>query len=161
MKIGAGAGDDDMMKDKATAPVTNTDTTIEQTLTFTPRFSPEGLMPAIVTDARTGTVLMFAHMNSEALRKTIETGLAHFWSRSRAKLWLKGEESGNLLKVGEIRTDCDQDVLWLAVEVGGKGVACHTGARSCFYRRLAKAPAGGTVLEVAAMPREESSNGQS
>ena len=71
-------------------------------------------------------------MNDAALTKTLTTGLAHFWSRSRAKLWMKGEESGNLLRVGEIRTDCDQDVIWLAVNVEGDGVACHTGERSCF-----------------------------
>jgi phosphoribosyl-AMP cyclohydrolase len=79
---------------------------------------------------------MFAFMNAEALALTLQTRVAHFWSRSRRKLWKKGEESGNFLRVAEVRTDCDQDVLWLRVTVGGDGVACHTGAKSCFYRSL-------------------------
>lgn len=79
---------------------------------------------------------MFAWMNPEALALTLTSGLAHFWSRSRRRLWQKGEESGNLLRVCEVRTDCDQDVLWLRVTVEGAGAACHTGARSCFYRKL-------------------------
>jgi phosphoribosyl-AMP cyclohydrolase len=128
--------------------------TIETTLAFLPRFGPDGLIPAIVTDRQSGDVLMFAHMNEEALKQTIASGIAHFWSRSRGRLWKKGEESGNLLNVAEVRTDCDQDVLWLIADVAGDGVACHTGARSCFYRRLASAPdAGtGTRLEIAALP---------
>ena len=105
---------------------------------FQPKFGPDGLIPAIVTDADTGDVLMFAWMNAEALALTIETGLAHFWTRSRQRIWKKGEESGNLLRVREIRTDCDQDVLWLKAQVEGDGVACHTGARSCFYRALSQ-----------------------
>jgi phosphoribosyl-AMP cyclohydrolase len=95
------------------------------------------LIPAIVTDAASGEVLMFAWMNAEALALTLETRLGHFWSRSRGRLWKKGEESGNLLNVSEVRTDCDQDVVWLKVVVEGDGVACHTGAKSCFYRALA------------------------
>ena len=109
---------------------------VETGLVFQPKFDADGLIPAIVTDAATGEVLMFAWMNAEALAVTLETGIGHFWSRSRAKLWKKGEESGNLLNVTEVRTDCDQDVLWLKVSVAGAGVACHTGARSCFYRAL-------------------------
>ena len=109
---------------------------IERGDVFQPKFGPDGLIPAIVTDADTGDVLMFAWMNAEALALTIETGLAHFWTRSRQRIWKKGEESGNLLRVREIRTDCDQDVLWLKAHVEGDGVACHTGARSCFYRAL-------------------------
>ena len=111
---------------------------IERGDVFQPKFGPDGLIPAIVTDADTGDVLMFAWMNAEALALTIETGLAHFWTRSRQRIWKKGEESGNLLRVQEIRTDCDQDVLWLKAHVEGKGVACHTGARSCFYRALSQ-----------------------
>ena len=111
---------------------------IERGDTFQPKFGPDGLIPAIVTDADTGDVLMFAWMNAEALALTIETGLAHFWTRSRQRIWKKGEESGNLLRVQEIRTDCDQDVLWLKAHVEGNGVACHTGARSCFYRALSQ-----------------------
>jgi phosphoribosyl-AMP cyclohydrolase len=109
---------------------------IERGRAFQPGFDADGLMPAIVTDAASGEVLMFAWMNSEAIALTLETRIGHFWSRSRRKLWKKGEESGNLLHVAEVRTDCDQDVLWLRVSVGGDGVACHTGTRSCFYRSL-------------------------
>ena len=103
---------------------------------FAPRFDADGLITAVVTDAGDGMLLMVAHMNAEALALTIETGIGHFWSRSRRSLWKKGETSGNTLKVTEIRADCDQDVLWLKVAVAGDGVACHTGRRSCFYRRL-------------------------
>ncbi len=113
---------------------------IEHGNQFQPKFDSDGLIGAIVTDAENGTVLMFAHMNANALRLTLETGFAHFWSRSRAKLWKKGEESGNLLRVAEIRTDCDQDVLLISAQVMGAGVACHTGAKSCFYRRIATKP---------------------
>jgi len=80
---------------------------------------------------------MLAWMNAEALRTTLTSRVGHFWSRSRGKLWKKGEDSGNVLHVREVLTDCDQDAIWLKVTVGGKGVACHTGARSCFYRALA------------------------
>ena len=113
-----------------------------------PKFDADGLIPAIVTDARSGEVLMFAWMNEEALARTIESKLAHFWSRSRGALWKKGEESGNLMSVDEMRVDCDQDVVWLRVSIGGDGVACHTGARSCFFRRipLGKAANGATPL---------------
>ena len=109
---------------------------IETGTLFQPRFDADGLIPAIVTDAASGEVLMFAWMNAEALSLTLQTQLGHFWSRSRGKLWKKGEESGNLLRVIEVRTDCDQDVLWLKAAVEGDGRACHTGARSCFYRTL-------------------------
>jgi phosphoribosyl-AMP cyclohydrolase len=109
---------------------------VERGLAFQPRFDADGLMPAIVTDAASGEVLMFAWMNAEAIALTLETRIGHFWSRSRGRLWKKGEESGNLLSVSEMRTDCDQDVLWLKVAVEGSGVACHTGERSCFYRAL-------------------------
>jgi len=128
--------------------------TIETTRTFSPRFSADGLIPAVVSDHATGEILMFAHMNAEALRATLASGEAHFWSRSRKKLWKKGEESGNILKIKEVRTDCDQDVLWLIAEVLGDGVACHTGERSCFYRRLVSAGEGENVtLERLAAPK--------
>ena len=125
---------------------------IEDTAEFEPKFDEAGLIPAIVTDATDGTVLMFAHMNAEALRLTIETGLAHFWSRSRNRLWKKGETSGNHLEVREILTDCDQDVLQVKVVPIGKGAACHTGRRTCFYRslvdgRLVFTPGGQPALE--------------
>jgi phosphoribosyl-AMP cyclohydrolase len=109
---------------------------VERGLTFQPKFDADGLIAAIVTDAASGQVLMFAWMNAEALALTLETRVGHFWSRSRRRLWKKGEESGNVLQVAEALTDCDQDALWLKVSVGGNGVACHTGARSCFYRSL-------------------------
>jgi len=144
-----------MTNDNEASPPLDAGETIETTLAFRPRFGPDGLIPAIVTDLKTGDVLMFAHMNADALTSTLATGLAHFWSRSRAKLWKKGEESGNLLKVREVRTDCDQDVIWLAVEIEGHGVACHTGARSCFYRRVigSGVKSGETSLEIAALPQ--------
>ena len=109
---------------------------IERGLTFQPKFDSDGLIPAIVTDAKSGDVLMFAWMNAEALASTIEQGVAHFWSRSRGRLWRKGEESGNVLRVIEVRTDCDQDAIWLKANAEGDGVACHTGARTCFYRTV-------------------------
>jgi phosphoribosyl-AMP cyclohydrolase len=112
---------------------------------FQPHFDAHGLIAAIVTDAKTGEVVMFAWMSSESLALTLETRVAHFWSRSRNKLWRKGEESGNVLDVVEIRTDCDQDALLLKVNVRGAGVVCHTGATSCFYRTLHGSPASGGV----------------
>jgi phosphoribosyl-AMP cyclohydrolase len=101
---------------------------------FTPRYGADGLLSAIVVDADTGAILMLAHMNAEALDRTLATGEAHFWSRSRNALWRKGETSGNVLRIREILTDCDQDALLLRVEPAGP--ACHTGRRSCFYRAL-------------------------
>ena len=121
---------------------------VEMGLVFQPKFDADGLLPAIVTDAGSGEVLMFAWMNAEALRLTLATRIAHFWSRSRRKLWKKGEESGNVMRVRELRTDCDQDVLWLKVSVEGKGVACHTGERSCFYRSLPLGTAPGRDLPL-------------
>ncbi|MCA3560898.1 MAG: phosphoribosyl-AMP cyclohydrolase [Aestuariivirga sp.] len=108
----------------------------DETGGFQPRFDSSGLITAVVSDVRDGTVLMVAHMNAEALRLTQETGIAHFWSRSRQALWRKGETSGETLKVTDILTDCDQDVLLLKAIPEGKGAACHTGRRSCFYRRV-------------------------
>ncbi len=101
---------------------------------FMPKFDGSGLIAAIVQDDASGEVLMFAFMNEAALAKTRETGLAHFWSRSRGSLWLKGETSGNMLHVARILVDCDQDAL--VVRVHPAGPACHTGERSCFYREL-------------------------
>ena len=106
----------------------------EESRILAPRFDAQGLVTAVVTDADEGTLLMVAYMNDEALRLTLETGIGHFWSRSRAKLWKKGETSGNTLQVAEMRVDCDQDAVWLRVRIGGDGVACHTGRHSCFYR---------------------------
>lgn len=103
---------------------------------LSPRWDAAGLITGIVTDEISGELLMVAHLNDEAFRLTVETGEAHFWSRSRGRLWKKGETSGNVLKVVEMRIDCDQDALWLKVEPAGP--ACHTGARTCFYRRVVK-----------------------
>ena len=103
-------------------------------LTLDPKFDDDGLITAVCTDAASGEVLMVAHMDAEALASTIATREAHFWSRSRRTLWKKGETSGNVLTVRDIRIDCDQDAVWLIVEPAGP--ACHTGARSCFFRRI-------------------------
>lgn len=124
---------------------------IERGSELTPLFDAQGLIPAIVSDRATGEVLMFAYMNREALALTLATGYGHFYSRSRNRLWQKGEDSGNRLAVREIRTDCDQDVIWLQVEVEGEGVACHTGERSCFYRRVAAGGEGRTLEAAAAV----------
>jgi len=102
-----------------------------------PRFDANGLIACVTRDASDGQVLMLAYMNEQALRLTLETGVAHYWSRSRQTLWRKGEASGQIQRVTEIRTDCDQDALLLTVEPGGDGGACHTGRRSCFYRKIA------------------------
>ena len=101
---------------------------------FKPKLDANGLLTAVVTHAETGELLMVAHMNEEAIAKTRETGRAHFWSRSRQSLWLKGETSGHFLNVAEILVDCDQDCLWL--KALPEGPACHTGAPGCFFRRL-------------------------
>ena len=101
------------------------------------KWDDQGLVPAIAQDALTGEVLMFAFMNREALEKTQQLGEAVYWSRSRRKLWHKGEESGHTQKVVEIRTDCDNDVILLKIEQTG-GIACHTGRRSCFFNQLEK-----------------------
>lgn len=106
--------------------------TIEETARVAPKFGADGLITAVATDAKTGEILMLAHMNAEALAKTIDTGEAWYWSRSRNALWRKGETSGHVQKIVEIRTDCDQDAVQLVVEQTGP--ACHTGRRSCFYR---------------------------
>ena len=109
---------------------------LEEGSSFSPRFGADGLVTAVVTDARDGMVLMLAHMNAEALALTLETGIAHYWSRSRNSLWKKGETSGNLQQVVEVRTDCDQDAVLLSVKVAGHDATCHTGRRSCFYRTV-------------------------
>ena len=119
---------------------------LEQGARFSPRFDGNGLLTAIALDAARGDILMVAHMNADALSATLSTGIAHYWSRSRQALWKKGDTSGQLQRVVEIKVDCDQDVLLLVVEVAGDGGACHTGARSCFYRTLSADGAGGWRL---------------
>ncbi|WP_454626871.1 phosphoribosyl-AMP cyclohydrolase [Bradyrhizobium cenepequi] len=108
----------------------------EEGLAFQPKFDASGLVTCVATDAANGDVLMVAHMNDEALRKTIATGEAWYFSRSRNALWRKGESSGQTQRVIEMRTDCDQDAIWIRVEQ--IGAACHTGRRSCFYRNVAR-----------------------
>src|SRR5690606_36602527 len=107
---------------------------LEEGAAFSPRFDDKGLVTAVVTDDGDGILLMVSHMNAEALALTLRTGIAHYWLRSRGALWKKGETSGNLQRVVEMRTDCDQDVVWLKVKVAGHDATCHTGRRSCFYR---------------------------
>lgn len=124
---------------------------IEEGATFAPKFDEAGLIAAVATDADTGDVLMFAWMNAEALAHTIETGHAHFYSRSRARQWKKGEESGNILEVVELRTDCDQDAIWMKVRVAGAGAACHTGRKSCFYRAVPLGPGDLAQLDMKAV----------
>jgi phosphoribosyl-AMP cyclohydrolase len=106
---------------------------VEEGRAFAPKFDADGLVTCVATDAGTGDVLMVAHMNEEALRKTVATGEAWYFSRSRASLWRKGETSGHVQRVVEMRVDCDQDAIWIRVNQAG-GAACHTGRRSCFYR---------------------------
>ena len=100
------------------------------------KFDSKGLVPVVTTDSQTKQVLMMAYMNAEALEKTIASGEAHYWSRSRKQLWHKGETTGQIQKVDEIRVDCDQDALWMSVQVQGNGGCCHVGYQSCFYRRF-------------------------
>jgi phosphoribosyl-AMP cyclohydrolase len=107
---------------------------IEEGLKFQPKFDASGLVTCVATDAGSGEVLMVAHMNDEALRKTISSGEAWYYSRSRQSLWRKGESSGHTQRVVEMRLDCDQDAIWIRVEQAG--AACHTGRRSCFYRAV-------------------------
>jgi phosphoribosyl-AMP cyclohydrolase len=109
-------------------------TPADSTTEFLPKYDANGLITAIAQDAVTNTILMVAHMNAEALALTLSTGIAHYWSRSRASLWKKGETSGNTQCVMQMLVDCDQDVLLMKVTVEGDGNACHTGRESCFYR---------------------------
>jgi phosphoribosyl-AMP cyclohydrolase len=118
-------------------PTSPSKSELEEGTAFTPRFDAAGLIAAIVSDAGGGGVLMVAYMNAEALALTVETGEAHFWSRSLNSLWRKGETSGNRLLVQDLLTDCDQDVIWVKAKLSGDA-ACQTGRPSCFYRRIRK-----------------------
>ena len=109
---------------------------VEEGVDLAPKFDADGLIPAVTTDAASGELLMVGYMNAEALRKTIETGEAHYWSRSRQVLWHKGATSGLVQTVKELMIDDDQDCVWLKVEVAGGGASCHVGYRSCFYRKV-------------------------
>jgi phosphoribosyl-AMP cyclohydrolase len=124
---------------------------IEEGSAFTPRFSADGLIACVAVDAESGGVLMLAYMNAEALDKTLATGVMHYWSRSRQKLWRKGDVSGQVQTVVELRVDCDQDALLARVSVGGDGGACHTGRRSCFYRRVESAAGGARLTPIEGM----------
>jgi phosphoribosyl-AMP cyclohydrolase len=115
-------------------PVAPDTHSLERGAVLAPRFNEHGLIAAIATDARSGEVLMLAWMDAEALDRTLSTGEAHYFSRSRGALWRKGETSGQVQAVQEVRIDCDQDAVWLKVIPGGDGGACHVGFRSCFYR---------------------------
>jgi phosphoribosyl-AMP cyclohydrolase len=128
------------------SPVSAQNHEIEEGTALNPRFDANGLITAVVTDAASGEVLMVAHMNAEALAKTVATGEAWYFSRSRGKLWKKGETSGHVQRVIELRVDCDQDAVWLRVEQHGAG-ACHTGRRSCFYRTVPLGQSGAVTLE--------------
>lgn len=118
-------------------PVPSTDKSAqEHGPRFAPKFGADGLLTAVAVSVEDGAILMVAHMDAEALAATLKTGKAHYHSRSRGRLWMKGETSGQVQTIREILVDCDQDAIVLRVAVGGDGGACHTGARSCFYRRL-------------------------
>ncbi|MEM1048682.1 MAG: phosphoribosyl-AMP cyclohydrolase [Pseudomonadota bacterium] len=119
---------------------------VEEGVDLAPKFGPDGLMPCITSDVHTGEVLMLGWMNAEALRLTIETGEAHYFSRARQVLWRKGATSGLVQKVVEARIDDDQDAIWLRVEIAGSGASCHVGYRSCFYRAVPVARDAGQPL---------------
>ncbi len=122
---------------------------LEEGVVLRPRFDASGLITCVTSDAASGEVLMVAHMNAEALQKTVESGEAWYFSRSRKALWRKGETSGHVQRVREIRIDCDQDAVWLRVEQAG-GAACHTGRRSCFYRAVEPGQTGAKLTFVEA-----------
>jgi len=119
---------------------------LEEGAQLAPKFDRDGLIVCVTTEKASGDILMVAYMNEEALRLTLETGVAHYWSRSRNALWRKGDTSGQVQTVVEMRTDCDQDAIQLVVEAGGDGKACHTGRRSCFYRKVERAADGSARL---------------
>jgi phosphoribosyl-AMP cyclohydrolase len=119
---------------------------VEEGRALAPKFDADGLVTCVATDAASGEVLMVAHMNAEALARTIESGEAWYYSRSRGTLWRKGESSGHTQRVVEMRVDCDQDAVWIRVEQAGPG-ACHTGRRSCFYRAVPVGQGGAVTLE--------------
>lgn len=120
---------------------------VEEGRELAPKFDSQGLIPVVTTDYHTGELLMHAYMNAEALERTIRTGEAHYWSRSRQCLWRKGETSGLVQRVKELRIDDDQDTLWMRVEVAGSGASCHVGYRSCFYRAVPLRDKAGQPLE--------------
>jgi phosphoribosyl-AMP cyclohydrolase len=120
----------------------------EHTKRFTPKFDQDGLIVCVTIEQKSKDVLMVAYMNALALEQTLETGVAHYWSRSRQSLWRKGDTSGQVQKVVSLKVDCDQDTLLLSVEVGGDGKACHTGRKSCFYRVILRQEGENELLFV-------------
>lgn len=124
------------MKTQFSSPTSLSHVEREEGTVLAPRFDAQGFVTAVAQEAGSGRVLMVAHMNAEALRRTLATGQAHYFSRSRGRIWRKGETSGEVQKVVELQVDCDQDAVLLIVEQTGRGAACHTGRRSCFYRRI-------------------------
>jgi phosphoribosyl-AMP cyclohydrolase len=126
-------------------PLPGTVNEAEEGLVLAPKFGADGLVTCVATDVATGDVLMVAHMNAEALTRTIKTGEAWYYSRSRQQLWRKGATSGNTQHVTELRVDCDQDAVWIKVEQVGEG-ACHTGRRSCFYRAVPLGPKASSIV---------------
>jgi phosphoribosyl-AMP cyclohydrolase len=133
----------------ATFPPPGSSAALEEGSVLTPRFDAAGLVTCVATDAASGEVLMVAHMNAEALARSIATGEAWYYSRSRAALWRKGETSGHVQRVVEMRVDCDQDTVWIKVAQAGAG-ACHTGRRSCFYRSVRLGPGSRDLVADAA-----------
>jgi phosphoribosyl-AMP cyclohydrolase len=133
------------MSDRSPFPAPRGATEQEEGAALAPKFDANGLITAVATDAKSGEVLMVAHMNAEALARTIATGEAWYLSRSRKTLWRKGESSGHTQRVVEMRVDCDQDTVWIKVEQAG--AACHTGRRSCFYRAVPLGKPGPVALE--------------
>jgi phosphoribosyl-AMP cyclohydrolase len=131
------------MSDEPTFEAPDAAADLEEGYGLTPKFDADGVLTCVTTDAASGDVLMVAHMNAEALAKTIATGQAWYFSRSRGALWRKGETSGHTQRVVEMRVDCDQDAVWIKVEQAGG--ACHTGRRSCFYRAVPLGQQGGAV----------------
>lgn len=130
-----------------TFPTAPDKSALEEGAALAPRFDANGLVTCVTTDATTGEVLMVAHMNAEALRRSIATGEAWYWSRSRGELWHKGATSGQVQTIREMRVDCDQDAIWIKVDVAGDGGCCHTGRRSCFYRAVPLQSAADTPLD--------------
>lgn len=133
------------MPSRLTDPSSLDKKTLETGAVFAPLFDSAGLIPAIAQEADSGEVLMMAWMNREAVEKTLDTGQVHYWSRSRNSLWLKGETSGQIQTVQDIRIDCDQDVLLLKVKVGGDGGCCHVGRQACFFRQVGR---DGTLTDL-------------
>jgi phosphoribosyl-AMP cyclohydrolase len=131
------------------APAASASKDLEEGPVFSPRFSSDGLVACVTVDAADGAVLMVAYMNAEALEMTLSSGIVHYWSRSRGELWRKGDTSGQVQTLVEMRVDCDQDALLARVSVGGDGGACHTGRRSCFYRRVETTDGEARLAEIA------------